>query len=335
MIDLHLHLDGSLSEEDFKYLSSKQALSLGKNFPNNIYVPMNCSSLEEYLERFDLPVKLMQDKDSLKYVIKSLVQRLHKLGYIYAEIRFAPLLHLNKGLTQYEVVEAVVEGLKEGLAKYTNFDANLILCCMRHADEETNIETIEVANKFKGNKVVAVDLAGGEAIHNGVYFKNVFALAKKYKLNITIHAGEATGSEEIMMAIDNGASRIGHGVHLSLDEKSIKKVKDNNVCFEFCPTSNLQTKSLKTYKDVPLLQFLNLQIPTTINSDNMTCSNTTAIKEMEKMEETFFLSKSQIYTLLSNSCNYAFLNKDEKNKLLKLLDEKFDDFYDKIKIKNI
>ena len=327
MIDIHLHLDGSLSEEDFKYLSKKYDISLGNDFPNNIYVPDDCPSLEEYLKRFDLPGKLLQTKEALSYVTKSLVTRLYKLGYIYAEIRFAPLLHTQKGLSQLDAAKAALEGLEIGLKQCPGFDANLILCCMRHADEKTNMETIEVANKLKGTGVVAVDLAGGEKLHPSSYFKNVFDLAKKYGLNITIHAGEATGSDEIMMALDNGAKRIGHGVHLSLDPETIKRVKDNDICFEFCPTSNLQTKSLKTYQDVPLRQFMAAGIPVTINSDNMTVSNVNAISELRTMKRVFNLSYDEVYSLLLNSIYYSFAKPETKRKLKEKLDQRYAGFY--------
>ena len=326
MFDLHLHLDGSLSEQDFMYLAQKEGIDLGNDFPHNIVVPEDCPSLEEYLKRFDLPCKLLQSKENLAYVTKSLVTRLYKMGFIYVEIRFAPQLHLEKGLTQLEVAKAALEGLEAGLKECPGFDANLILCCMRHASEEVNMETIEVANKLKGTRVVAVDLAGAEALHPSSYYSRIFAKAKEYGLNITIHAGEATGNDEIMMAIDNGAMRIGHGVHLSLNEDSVKKVKDHNVCFEFCPTSNLQTKSLLRYEDCPLRKFMDKKIPVTINSDNMTVSDTDALFEMNKMVKTFHLTKEEIYQLFLNSIKYSFTSEEVKKSLLEKLNERFDNY---------
>ncbi len=330
MIDIHLHLDGSLSIEDFKYLSELTGIDLGKDFPNNIYVPMECQSLEEYLERFALPGKLLQSKEAIKYVTKSLVKRLYDLGYIYAEIRFAPLLHTEKGESQLDITKAALEGLEEGLKECPGFEAGLILCCMRHSPKEVNMETIEVAHQLKGTRIVAVDLAGAERLHPSSYYKEIFDLAKKYELNITIHAGEATGSDEIIMAMDNGAMRIGHGVHLSLDSETIDRVKKANMCFEFCPTSNLQTKSLATYQDVPLRKFLDNNIDVTINSDNMTVSNVNAISEMKKMKETFNLSKEEVYRLLSNSINHAFVSENKRVELKRKLDEKFNEFYNNL-----
>ena len=326
MIDLHLHLDGSLSEEDFRYLAKKDGVDLGKDFPNNIYVPEDCPSLEVYLERFALPCMLLQSKENLSYATKSLVKRLYKMGYIYAEIRFAPQLHTDKGLTQMDAALAALSGLEEGLKDCDRFDANLILCCMRHAPESVNLETVEVANKLKGTKVVAIDLAGAEALHPCSYYKNIFDLAKGYGLNITIHGGEATGSDEVMMALDNGAVRIGHGVHLDV-KKDGPRAKKENICFEFCPTSNLQTKSLKSYQDVPLKEFGEAGIDVTINSDNMTVSNTDVFNEFKHLQRTFGLNDIEIYRYLNNSTKHAFVDDKTKAKLQEWLDEKFDDFY--------
>lgn len=332
MIDLHLHLDGSLSEQDFLYLAKKDGIDLGKDFPNNIYVPDDCPSLEVYLERFDLPGKLLQSKENLVHVTKSLACRLYKMGYIYAEIRFAPQLHTNKGLTQMDATLAALEGLNEDLKEHPDFDANLILCCMRHANEEVNMETIEVANKLKGTRVVAVDLAGAEAMHPCSYYKNVFDRAKEYGLNITIHGGEATGSDEVMMALDNGATRIGHGVHLDVKGKDGERAKQEEVCFEFCPTSNLQTKSLKSYKDVPLIEFMKKGIPVTINSDNMTVSNTDVYQEFSHLYQTFNLTKDDVYKLLRTSIEHAFTSQEVKEKLFKKLDQRIDKFYSQIAV---
>ena len=330
MIDLHLHLDGSLSEQDFLYLSKKDGIDLGKDFPNNIYVPSDCPSLEVYLERFALPLLLLQSKENISYVTKSLVKRLYETGYIYAEIRFAPQLHTDRGLTQMDAALAALDGLNSALKECPDFEANLILCCMRHGSEEINKETIEVANKLKGTRVVAVDLAGAEALHPCTYYKSVFNLAKKYKLNITIHAGEATGSDEIMMALDNGAVRIGHGVHLRVNSSDGDRTKEEHICFEFCPTSNLQTKSLKTYSDVPLRLFMTKGIDVTINSDNMTVSNTDVYQEFRHLYQTFKLTEEDVYGLLNNSIRHAFTDEATKKKLKEKLDLKLDSFYKRI-----
>ena len=331
MIDLHLHLDGSLSIEDFKYLAERNHIDLGKDFPKNVYVPNDCKSLEEYLTRFDLPCSLLQDEFSIAYVTASLVNRLYKAGYIYAEIRFAPQLHTLKGMSQEDAVISAISGLKYALKDKAGFDANLILCCMRQASTEINMEAIKLADKFRMDKVVAVDLAGPEAFHTGDFYTPLFDEAKLRNLNIIIHAGEACGSEEVIRCVDLlHAQRIGHGVHLELTKENVRKMVEKRIAFEFCPTSNLQTTSLPDYKSVPLRDFDKYGIIVTINSDNMTVSNTDVLKEYKHLFKQFKLQKHEVRHFLTNSINASFSSLETKTMLLNELGKKIDKYYEEI-----
>lgn len=331
MIDLHLHLDGSLSVEDFKYLASRNNIPLPSEFPNNIYVPDGCKSLEEYLLRFDLPCSLMQDEYSLAYVAYSLVNRLAKNGYIYAEIRFAPQLHTLKGMSQRDAVISAISGVNKALKDNPGMNANLILCCMRQADLKTNMETIELGAEFKGNRVVAVDLAGPEAFKTGDKYVALFNRAKELGLNITIHAGEACGSDEVIRAVDLlHAQRIGHGVHLELNMANIKKMQEKKIAFEFCPTSNINTTSISDYEHCPIREFDRVGICVTVNSDNMTVSNTDVLKEFRHLYKAFKLQQHEVRHFLSNAIDAAFISVNEKAALLKRLANNIDSYYQKI-----
>lgn len=331
MIDLHLHLDGSLSLEDFKYLSQRNGVELGDDFPENVYVPDGCKSLEEYLTRFDLPCSLLQDEFSVAYAVKSLVDRLYEKGYIYAEIRFAPQLHTLKGMSQRDAVIAAVAGLNSALKNKNGFDANLILCCMRQADIDINMETVQLAAEFKEKKVVCLDLAGPEAYHTGDFYTPLFDKAKELGVNIIIHAGEACGSDEVIRAIDLlHAQRIGHGVHLELTPENIRKMHEKRIAFEFCPTSNLQTTSLEDYDKVPLRPFDCHGIPVTINSDNMTVSNTDVLEEFRHLYKTFNLQIYEVKHLLINAINASFTSLETKSMLLNELNKKINNFYQQI-----
>ena len=331
MIDLHLHLDGSLSVDDFKYLASRQNFDLGNDFPKSIYVNKDCRSLEEYLERFDLPLKLLQDEFSIAYAVNSLINRLYNMGYIYVEIRFAPQLHTQKGMSQEDAVIAACAGLRNALQDKPDFDAGLILCAMRQSDYETNLPAILLADKYRNRGVVAVDLAGPEAFHTGDYYQDLFDEAQKRNLNITIHAGEACGSEEVIRAIDLlHAKRIGHGVHLDINFENVKKMTEQNIYYEFCPTSNLQTTSLENYAAVPLRQFDRFGIKVTINSDNMTVSNTDVLKEYRHLFKEFKLQKYEVRHFLINSIEASFTSINKKQALIQELDKKLDNFYEEI-----
>ncbi len=331
MIDLHLHLDGSLGLEDFKYLAEKNHVSLGDDFPKNVRVPEGCTSLEEYLTRFDLPCSLLQDEFSIAYAVTSLVNRLYNSGYIYAEIRFAPQLHTLKGMSQENAVIAAISGLEFALKGKEGFDANLILCCMRQSPVEVNMPTIELADKYRSKKVVSVDLAGPEAFLSGDHYASLFDEAKRRNLNVIIHAGEACGSDEVIRAIDLlHAQRIGHGVHLDLTPENVRKIIEKRIMFEFCPTSNLQTTSLPDYKSVPLKDFDRYGIAVTINSDNMTVSDTDVLKEFRHLYKEFNLQKHEVRHYLTNSINASFADPSTKMMLLNELNKKIDNFYDLI-----
>ena len=329
MIDLHLHLDGSLSKEDYIYLAKLNNYDLTQEELNNRFVSIDCPSLKEYLKCFDLPLKLLQTKESIEYAFYSLSNRLYDLGFLYAEIRFAPGLHLNNDLTMEEVVSSAVNGVKKALINKQNFNINIILCLMRHFSLSLNMKTVEVAHKFKNDKVVAIDLAGDESLTPASSFKSCFELAKKYDINITIHAGEATGSEEVSDAINLGAKRIGHGVHYELNDYNVSLAKDKKIGFEVCPTSNIQTKSIKSYKDNPILEFLRKNVLVTLNSDNMTVSNTDVYKEFAHLMNDTDISKDEMLKLLFNAAEMSFISKQEKEKLEENLFKNFDSFYNK------
>ena len=165
MIDLHLHFDGSLLPRTILELAREQQISLPAEDPDELKLfltaPEDCDSLNEYLEKFDLPLSVLQTKEAIRKGMYTLLSSLKEQGFLYAEVRFAPQFHQRKGLTQEEVVKAAVLGMQEVIAG-SFFKAKLILCCMRGGDNQgANKKTIETAAAFLGRGVAAVDLAGG------------------------------------------------------------------------------------------------------------------------------------------------------------------------------
>jgi adenosine deaminase len=269
----------------------------------------------------------MQSRETIAYSVSSLVKRLYAQGLIYAEIRYAPQLHLQKGMTQDEVVAASIDGLNTGLAACSGgIKAQLILCCMRGADnDELNYETIRMAKKYLGQGVCAADLAGAEALFPTSKYKALFAYAKEQGVPFTIHAGEADGVESMRLAIDYGAQRIGHGIR-SWDDNDMKTLlKQKDVCLTLCPSSNLQTKAvagITTMSQYPLQAFLTAGVPVCINTDNMTVSNTTVAQELQKLYDAGILTKEQAQLMVRNAINHAFLSDTEKEQLLQLAERR-------------
>ncbi len=312
MIDLHIHLDGSLSREEVIELAEMSGLDIEEAKSAPLSIDSSCQTLNEYIECCVYPTKVMQTKETIEEAVYMLSSRLAKSGLLYFEIRFGPQLHIHRGLRQEEVVSSAIKGLRRAEKEY-GILCQLILCAIRgDHNEEENFETIEVARKYYGKGVCGVDLAGAEAIYRTGIFAPVFLKAKEYGLPITIHAGEVGGPESVNEAINMGASRIGHGVRAVFDEGLLSYCANHDIAFELCPTSEVDTHAISSYDSLPIYEFLSKGIKVNINTDDMTISNITLKKEFEKLQKTFQFPYEIIEKLYMNAVDMAFL--DEENK---------------------
>lgn len=319
MIDLHLHFDGSLLPRTILELAKEQQLVLPTEDPDELKLllaaPENCESLNEYLEKFDLPLSVLQTGEAIRKGMYTLICSLKEQGLLYAEVRFAPQSHLRKGMTQEEVVKAAILGMQEALVG-TFFKAKLILCCMRGEDNwKANRKTIEVAAAYLGRGVAAIDLAGAEALFPTADFEDLFVYAKKWGVPFVIHAGEADGPESIEAALRFGAARIGHGVRANEDETVLKLLKETQVPLEMCPTSNIQTKAVGSFLEHPILEYLHLGLKVTVNTDNMTVSDTTIEREYQRLETELGMTKEDKKLLLFHAVDAAFLTAEERGRM--------------------
>ena len=227
----------------------------------------------------------------------------------------APQLSTAQGLTQREVVETLVNAFY----KQKFIHANLILCLMRGENtHKANLETIEVAKDFIGKGVVAIDLAGAEALFGNELFVSEFELARKYKIPFTIHAGEAGNAKSVQSAIEMSASRIGHGVRSVDDKNVLELLKKHGICLEICPKSNLDTKTIKSYSELPLRQLKEAGVKVTINTDDMTVSNTELWKEYRTLYKLGF-KENELQEFALNTIDAAFISDAEKSVLKKFI----------------
>lgn len=323
LIDLHLHPDGSLSPEWMFEWAEKQNIALPaqnvEQLLSLVSVPQDCTDLNQYLNCFAIPVSLLQSTEAITSAVSDLLKHLDQQGLAYVEIRFAPQLHTQKGLTQSQVVEAALSGLQEGLTGSRLFKANLILCCLRGIGSlEGNLETVRMAKKYLSTGkpgVVAVDLAGPESGYPTMNFAKEFELAKSLGVPFTIHAGEAAGAENVQQAIELGASRIGHGIRAAESESVMQFLADRHIAVEMCPCSNLQTKAIDHLKHYPLRTFLVKGIIATLNTDNMTVSQTNIQQEFDLLAREYQLNENEAQQLLENAIRAAFLSDEEKCEL--------------------
>ncbi|MGN0973128.1 MAG: adenosine deaminase [Bacilli bacterium] len=313
-VELHLHLDGSVRKETLYELSKSK--DNFEDFKSKVSVSKNCKDLNEYLEKFDLPLKVMQNKKNITRITKELCEDLYKDNVIYAEIRFSPLLHTKRFLSLNKVVEATILGIKDSKVK-----VNLILCCMRGRKFKDNKKIIDLALKYKNQGVVAVDLAGAEGLYKTSEYEDLFKYAKEKDVSFTIHAGEARGKEEVIKAIELGTKRIGHGIHLENDKNLIEEIINKNIVLEICPTSNIQTKAVENIYYHPIKNYYKQGIKTTINTDNRTVSNITLFDEYKLLRDIFNFGIDDFKNMNINAIEGAFISEEEKNILKKELGE--------------
>lgn len=312
LIELHLHLDGSLRPETVWELAKEQGVELPvgtlEEVRQQMKVPEDCQTLEEYLKRFDLPLLVLQEESALERVTFELTEDLAKAGLDYAEIRFAPQLSLQKGLTQDQVVQAAIRGAERGMKAYPGIRVGLILCCMRgDQNEALNLETVEMVKKYLGRVVCAVDIAGAEGLFDTRLFKPVFDKVNEYGLPMTIHAGEAAGPDSIRTALSYGTRRIGHGVAAAQDEALIKELVRDGITLEVCVTSNFHTKVMNRLEDHPIRKLFDAGVRVTINSDNMTASDTNLVKEIQILKDVLGFTEEEIETMEQYGWEARFL----------------------------
>ena len=282
MIDLHLHLDGSLRSETVRELLLEEGIELSlEEVSSMLTVSKDCKDLNDYLRTFEYPVKVLQKAQNIERVVMELGMDLHAEGLTYAEVRFAPLLSTEAGLTIDEVVEAAIRGAVAAMDECRGFRMGLILCCMRGDNHEANMETVRVAGKYLGNVVCALDLAGAEALYDTGLFEEEFKLARELGVPFTIHAGEAAGPESIWKALEMGAKRIGHGIRCIEDDVLVDYLARHEIPLEICPTSNMQTRVFGDMDEYPLKELFMMGVHTTLNTDNRTVSDTDLKAERE------------------------------------------------------
>ena len=325
MLDLHCHLDGSITLEIAKKLGALQNIELpaktDEGLLKKLSVPEDCESLNDFLQCFGLPLRLLQTKEGISEAVRLVQENCKSQGIVYLEIRFAPQLHQINELTQEQVIQAALEGLK-----LSDLHTNLILCLMRSDHNKSeNLETINLAKKYlvEDEGVVAIDLAGAEALFKTGDFEDEFKLANKLGIPFTIHAGEADGAESVKTALQFGARRIGHGVRIYEDDELVEFIAQNGIPLEMCPTSNRQTRAVKDMSSYPLRKYLEKGIKVTVNTDDMAICRTTLNKEFDYIEKMYQISAAEKKQLLLNSVDAAFCSNSFKEKLRVLINSKF------------
>lgn len=297
---LHDHLDGGLRPTTLLELAEDIGHELPASDPDELAAwfvsAADSGSLVRYLETFDHTVAVMQTAEGLRRVARDAVVDLAADGVVYAEQRYAPEQHLQRGLTLQEVVDAVQEGLAEGVAAAAELGRTIqvgtLITAMRHADRATEIAELALANRTRG--VVGFDIAGAELGFPATNHRAAFDLLRENLLPVTIHAGEADGIDSVFGALQMGALRLGHGIRIMDDVELAPDapletarlglvaqwVRDRQIPLEVSPTSNIQTGGATSIEAHPITLLRDLGFAVTVNTDNRLMSGTSVSREM-------------------------------------------------------
>lgn len=328
---LHDHLDGGLRPETIIELAKEQNYNkLPTNDPNELaewfHRGANKGNLIEYLQGFEHTCALMQTKQALERIAYEMMEDMKNDGICYVETRFAPILHLEKGLHYDDVVTAVLAGLEKGKKDF-GVEYGLILCGMRNMKK--SLEIAELAVNYKNKGVVGFDLAGEEGGYPPKDHLDAFQYIQRENFNITIHAGEAFGKESIWQAIQFcGAHRIGHATRL-LEDVALDKngdvislgdlaqyVLDKRVPLEICLLSNVHTGAVDSLENHPFVTFYKEKFRVFLNTDDRLMSDTTLTKEYLTATEVFGITLDDIERLNINAMKSAFIPYDKRIKII-------------------
>jgi len=319
-VELHLHLDCSLSFDLVKQLRPETSW---EEYQDSFIAPPKCTDLADYIKRAISAIELMQTEQSLKLVVQDLFKQLQADNVIYAEMRFAPLQHLQQGLDPADVVRTVEREIKQQI-KATGIEAGVILCTLRHYGQQQSMQTVQLVEQFKGSRVIGFDIAADEAgfpIDNHVA---AYEYAHQHNINCTAHAGEARGPDSVWETLEHlRPARIGHGVRSVEDPKLIEYLKSKNIHLEVCATSNVQTDIFDTIKDHNLDLLFSSGVSMSVNTDCRTISDVSLNSEYQLIHQVFNWIKDHFYRCNCEAVKHAFTDEGTKEKLLKSLEKAY------------
>lgn len=324
-VELHCHLDGSLSLETIKKLIEMAGISYPTEddaLKKLVTAPPETQSLTDYLRTFDIIRPLLQTKEALKLAAYDVAKQAALENVIYLELRYAPELSMDQGLTAFETLESVLDGLEQAHEEF-GIEAKALVCGLKQSDPEVAKtifpQLVELANRG----LAGFDFAGNEIDYPT---ENLSALLKEVQslgLPLTFHAGECGCPRNITKGIDLGISRFGHATALAKDDAAIDKFVSVGATIEMCLTSNLQTKAAPTLAEFPYPKLYNAGANITINTDNRTVSDTNLTKEYSLYHLHYGTTIQDFYQFNQNALKASFTDDEQKQRLLHLLDQQY------------
>ncbi|HGC6984412.1 TPA: adenosine deaminase [Streptococcus agalactiae] len=326
--ELHCHLDGSLSLPAIRKLANMADIILpssDKELRKYVIAPAQTESLVDYLKTFEFIRPLLQTKEALRFAAYDVARQAALENVIYIEIRFAPELSMDKGLTASDTVLAVLEGLADAQKEF-NIVARALVCGMRQSSHKTTKDIIKHIVDLAPKGMVGFDFAGDEFSYPTDSLVDLIQEVKRSGYPMTLHAGECGCAKHIADSLNLGIKRMGHVTALTGQRDLIKRFVEEDAVAEMCLTSNLQTKAASSIQSFPYQELYDAGGKITINTDNRTVSDTNLTKEYS-LFVTYFGTKIEDFLVFNqNAVKASFTSDSEKDTLLHKLQENYDSY---------
>lgn len=326
--ELHCHLDGSISLGGIRQLAEMANITVpesDKELKQLVVAPENAESLMDYLKTFDFVRPLLQTKEALHLAAYDVARQAEQENVIYTEIRFAPELSMDEGLSASETVEAVLAGLKQAEEEF-GIVAKVLVCGMKQSPKEVTRDIFEHVVELAEKGLVGFDFAGNELDFPPAQLADLIKETQALGLPMTFHAGECGCAHYIADSIALDIKRIGHSTAIYNQPELIQEFIEKGVTAELCLTSNLQTKAAKSLDEFPFLALKNAGAKITINTDNRTVSDTNLTKEYALFVKHFGVSVADFLAFNKNAIQASFTNEAQKAELLSKIDNLYETF---------
>lgn len=320
-IELHSHLDCCLS---FDAVRRIDPAITRERYDRDFVAPARCESLAEYLTYTFNYRNILQTERALRIAVRDVFAQMGADSVIYAELRFAPLIHTAQGLSPDEVVTTVA-GETSAQITATGIEASLILCTLRDFSAMKSMETARLVTRFAGTTpVAAMDIAGDEIAHPLAPHLPAFAHVREAGLGITVHAGEAGGPESVREALDEAKTRrIGHGVRSIEDPELVDRLRAERIHLEICPTCNVQTNTVPSYESHPVDRLYRAGVPVGISTDTRAVTDISLTREYDRLRDTFGWKLDDFATVNRAALDAAFAAPEVKTRLAAILDRAY------------
>ena len=317
--ELHCHLDGSVRPQTLLDLGQEYRVAMPRGDAAALADYMHVTDarhLEDYLQRFEVTLSVMQTAAALERVAFELAEDAASEGVRYIEVRYAPVLNTRRGLTVNEAVEAAVRGLGRAEERHGVIGRVIVTALRNHTTAES-MELAELAVAYARKGVVGFDLAGGEAGNPAAAHAAAFTYARRHDLACTCHAGEGDGAASVREAVHEcGANRIGHATRLIEDESLTQYVNDRRIALEICLTSNVQTRASASYEAHPLRAYFDRGLNVVLNTDNRLMSSVNLTDEYEHASEQLHFTFDELCEISLNGFASAFVPWEERERLI-------------------